>query len=285
MDLQSPGIAMSTRPALRLARLLPLLPVLLGLACGGGGGSGSAPSFTLHFTPDRLTAQYFHNQHYLVNTYAAPATASVSGTIDPLPSGTLYVVLAFDAAVFVGNPSLNLLGGNAFSLSLTPDATLAPGAYTGNITIQLFQDAALTKPYSVTGGTLPYTLTVDPELTVTATIDGVVAGVVFSSSSTAVTDINGSTIYWNPSQPAAAFTLTPGQVLELQASVPVTWHSPDQFYPYGYLWQAPTITATTLTQTIAAPPDGIPGMTGNAYIAVPSAGGQFGAGLIVDIQR
>jgi hypothetical protein len=269
-----------------MARPLPLLPLLLGLlACGGGGGSGSGPSFTLHFTPGRLTAQYFHNQHQLLNTSAPPVTAGVSGTIDPLPSGTLYVVLVLDAAVFVGEPSVSLLGGNAFTLSLTPDTNLAPGTYTGNISIQMFQDAARAKPYSVIGGTLPYTLTVAPELTVTAAIDGVAAGVVFSSSHTAVTDINGSTIYWNPLQPAAAFNLTTGQVLELRSSVPVTWHSPDQFYPYGYLWQAPTITATTLTQTIAPPPDGSPGLTGNAYIAVPSAGGQFGAGLIVDIHR
>jgi hypothetical protein len=258
--------------------------MLLGLiACGGGGGSG--PGFTLHFIPGRLTAQYFHNQHYLVNTSAPLVTASVSGTIDPVPSGTLYVVLVLDAAVFVGAPSVSLLGGNAFSLSLTPDTNLAAGTHNGNISIQMFQDAARTMPYSVSGGTLPYTLTVAPELTVTTVIDGVVAGVTFSSSSTAVTDINNSTIYWNPSQPATAFTLKPGQVLELRSSVPVTWHSPDQFYPYGSLWQAPTITATTLTQTIAAPPDGTSGMTGNAYIAVPSAGGQFGAGLIVDIVR
>jgi len=275
---------MFTRPALRLARPLALLPLLLGLfACGGGGGSSAAPAFTLHFTPGQLTAQFFHNQTYLQNTYANPVTAGVTGTIDPLPSGTLYVLIVVDAPVFVGDPAVSVLGGNAFSLSLTPDTNLAAGTYTGNLTIQLFQDATATNPYSVTGGTLPYTLTVDPELTVTATIDGVPAGVVFSSSNTAVTSINGSTIYWNPAQPAAAVDLTPGQVLELQASVPVTWYSPDQFYPYGYLWQAPTVTATTLTQTIAAPPSGTTGITGNAYIAVPTAGGQFGAGLIVDI--
>jgi hypothetical protein len=280
------------RASPRPPRPIALLPLVLGLlACGGGGGgAGPGPLYTLQFTPGQLAAQYFHNQQRLLNTYAPDVTASVTGTIDPIPSGTLYVVIVLDAPVFLGNPSVSLLGGNAFSLSLTPDVSLPPGTYTGNLTIQLFQDAALKKPYPVTGGTLPYALTVDPELTVTATIDGVPAGVVFSSSGTAVTAIDCSvvtgyctTIYWNPSQPTAAFDLTPGQVLELQASVPVTWYSPDQFYPYGYLWQAPTVTATTLTQTIAAPPSGFPGITGNAYVAVPAAGGQFGAGLFVDI--
>ena len=74
-------------------------------------------------------------------------------------------------------------------------------------------------------------------------------------------------------------------MIELTASVPVTWHSPDQYYPYGSLWSAPTLTATTLRQTIAAPPGGTSGMMGNAYVAVPTGGRQFGAGLVVDIQQ
>jgi hypothetical protein len=284
--MRSGATTLATRPALPPGNpRLALLPLLLGLAACGGGGSGSSPGFTLRFTPGQLAARYFHNQHHLQNTSEPPVVASVTGTIDPLPSGIVYVVVVEDLPVFQGTPSVTLLGGNAFSLSWEPDPGLAPGTYTGNLAIHLFQDAALTQPYSVTGGTLPYALTVDPELTVTATIDGVPAGAVFSSSSTAVTDINLNTIYWNPSQPGAAFTLAPGQVIELQASIPVTWYSPDQFYPYGYLWEAPAITSTTLTQTIAAPPSGSTGLTGNAYIAVPTAGGQWGAGLIVDIQQ
>jgi hypothetical protein len=275
---------MSAQPALPTARPFALLLLLLGvLACGGG--SGSHPDFTLSFTPNRLTARFFHNQRYLENTSLQSIAASVTGTIEPLPTSTLYVVIVLDFPVFVGNPALSLLGGNAFSLTLAPEVNLEPGTHTGNLAFKMFQDAARTKPYSVAGGTLPYTLTVDPELTVTVKIDGVAASALFSSSNTAVTDINGSTIYWNHGQPAAAFTLAPGKVIELQASVPVTWHSPDQFYPYGSLWSAPTVTSTTLTQTIAAPPNGSSGLTGNAYIAVPTTGGQFGAGLIVDIQQ
>jgi hypothetical protein len=275
---------MSANP---LGRPLALVPVVLALlACGGGGGgSGSKPDFTLSFTPSRLTARYFHNQRYQQNTYTQAVSATVTGAIEPLPSATLYVVMVEDAPVFVGNPAVSLLGGNAFSLTVAPDLSLADGAHSGNLTIQMFQDAALTKPYVVAGGTLPYTITVDPELTVTVKIDGVAASAVFSSSNTAVTDINGSTVYWSPTQPAAAFTVAPGKLIELQASVPVTWHSPDQFYPYGSLWSAPTVTATTLTQTIASPPSGTSGMTGNVYVAVPTAAGQFGAGLIVDIQQ
>lgn len=277
---------MSRKASFPGARALALFPLLGLLACGGGGGgSGGAPTFTLRFDPGGLAARYFHNQQNGVNTYAAPVTASVGGTIDPLPSGTLYVVIVADAPVFLAGASVTFLGGNAFSVSLTPDVALAPGTHAGNLTVHMFQDAALTKPYNVIGGTVPYTLTVDPELTVAVAIDGVPSGTVFSSSSTAVTALNVPTIYWYPSQPAAAFTLAPGQVISLEASVPVTWYSPDQFYPYSYLWTAPTTTATTLTQTIASPPSGSTGLTGNAYIAVPAGGVQFGAGLVVDIQQ
>jgi len=40
-----------------------------------------------------------------------------------------------------------------------------------------------------------------------------------------------------------------------------------------------------LTQTIPPPPTGSTGLAGSAYIAVPAAAGQFGAGLVVDIQQ
>jgi len=273
---------MSAQLALPLARPLASVFLLAGLFACGGGGSSKA-DFTLSFTPDRLTARYFHNQHHGVNTFTPPVTATVNGTIDPVPTSNLYVLVMVDSPVFQGNPSLVSLGGNAFSLTLTPDLSLAAATHSGNLTIQMFQDSALSKPYTVAGGTLPYTLTVDPELTVTVKIDGVVAPQIFSSSNTAVTDINQSTIYWNGLQPPASFSLAPGKVIELTASVPVTWHSPDQFNPYGSLWSAPTVTATTLRQTMAAPSGGTSGMTGNAYIAVPTAAGQFGAGLVVDI--
>lgn len=276
---------MSSLLAFRAPRALALLSLLLGLpACGGGGSEPGPPPIRLVFTPDRLTARFFQHQQHLVNTYVSTVTAEVTATVEPMPSETTYVVVIFDQPVFTGEPWVTYQGGNAFSLGFMPDTGLAPGTYSGNVTIQLFHDAALTNPYEVIGGTVPYTVTVDPELTVTATVDGVAVGEIASSSSTAVTLINGNTIYWYPDQPAAALTLQPGQVLELEASVPVTWRSPDTFYPYGYLWQAPTVTATTLTQTIAAPPDGFPAMSGNAYIAVP-AGDQFGAGMIVDIQQ
>ena len=258
-----------------------LLPCLL-ISCGGG-GSGSKVDFTLNFTPATLTSRFFHNQHPFQNTYST-VSASIDGTIDPLPSSSLYVVISEDAPVFLGTVSLTETGGNGFSISLTPDTSISAGTHSGNLTIRMYADAAFTKEYAVKGGTLPYTLTVDPELTVTVKVDGVLQAKTFSSSNTPVTAINGSTIYWYSGQPAARFTLPPGKVITLESSIPVTWHSPDQFYPYGYLWSAPTVTPTTLTQTLAQPPEGTAGMDGNAFIAVPATGDQFGAGLVIDIQ-
>jgi hypothetical protein len=265
-----------------LLGILPLTAALLaGLACGGGGGGGGVPTITIAFDHP-LTARYFHNQHAGLNAPNNVAlTVSATGTVDPVPSGVIYVVLEVDQAVFTGAPGVDTRGTNGFILYLTPDVALAPGTYTGQIRVRIYQDAAATQPYQVVGGTLPYTLTVDPELTVTARVDGVPVGQVFSSSSTAVTMIWGQTIYWYPLTPAAAMTLHPGQLLELEASLPVTWYSPDQFYPYGSLWDAPVVTATTLSQTML--PHSQSGMTGSAWIAMPVSGPQYGAGLVIDV--
>src|SRR5258705_2947950 len=224
---------MSAQSALHLPGRLALLPLLLGLfGCGGGGGSGSHTDFTLGFTPGRLPARFFHNQRFGDNTFAPPVTASVNGTITPIPSGSLYVVIALDFPVFTGAPTLTALGGNAFSVTLTPDGTLAAGSHSGSLKIDMYGDAALTKHYNVAGNMLPYTLTVDPELTVTARIDDVAASTAFSSSNTAVTPLNGSTIYSNPGQPAAPVPLSPGKRLQLQAKIPVTRPSPGPVYPH-----------------------------------------------------
>jgi hypothetical protein len=275
------GAAMSAGTAPTLARRLAILPLLSLLACGGG--SGSHIDFTLTFTPAQLTAHYFHNQRSGQNSNSN-VTASINGTIDPLPTANLYVVIAADAPVFQGDVSLTPTGGNGFTVSLSPNTSLSTGTHSGTLTIRMYQDAGLTKEYSVKGGKLPYTLTVDPELTVTVKIDGVLQSQTFSSSNTGVTAVYGNTIYWYSGQPAAAFTLPPGKVIELEASIPVTWRSPDTFSSYGYLWSAPTVTPTTLTQTLAAPPNGSPAMYGNAFIALPATADQFGAGLIIDIQ-
>jgi hypothetical protein len=266
-----------------------LLLAATGCGGGGGGGGGGTQTFALTFDAAGLTARLFHDQHHLQNTYTSSVRASVAGRISPVPTGNLYVKVVEDQPVFLNDAGVTVLSAGAssadFTFSVTPDVGLAPGLYTGHLTVQVFEDAAMTKAYGITGGTIPYSVRVDPELTVSITIDGELLTTTCSSSSTAVTSINGSTIYWNPpGSPTAAVTVKPGQIIELHASRPVTWRSPDQFYPYGSLWDAPTITSTSLTQTVAAPPSGSPGMVGNPYIATLPGNSQWGAGLVIDIR-
>jgi hypothetical protein len=242
----------------------------------------------VHFATS-LTARFFHAQAYLSNTSRPAVSAAVSGTVSPVPQGTLYVRVVLDAPVFETSVGLSITPPDAFTLGFTPVTTLAPGVYTGTVQVQVFQDAGLTRPYRVTGGTLPYVLTVDPELVVTVKVDGVVQTETFSSSHYAVTSFNPigyGTIYWRDgTSPAASWTLHPGQVVELQASIPVTWYGPDRTAAsYASWFDPPTVTSTTISQTMPDPAThGVGGLAGSSFFAMPLGGGQYGAGFVFDL--
>jgi hypothetical protein len=261
--------------------------VLAALAACGGGGGGDGPELNVHIDPHEISARFFHAQQHLTNTNSAPPSIGVTGTVDPVPQGAIYVRIVLDAPVFHSDVGLEVFPPNIFAMSFWPLTDLPAGTYTGTITIQAFQDAALTKPYRVTGGTLPYTLTVDPELTVSVRIDGVLQPETFTSSHFAVTDFNPigyGTIYWRGADaPAASWTLHPGQVVELEANMPVTWYGPDRTAgAYGYWFAQPVVTATTLTQTVPSPLQGS-SLTGSSFIAMPVAPGQYGTGFVFDL--
>lgn len=270
--------------------LLVALPACQGGtgAGGGGGGGGDAPQLDIHFATAQITSRFFHGQQYLTNTSTRPVVIQVNGTVAPVPQGQLYVRIVLDAPVFDSNVGLDVFPPDSFELYFTPLMDLQPGTYTGTVTVQVFQDAAMTKPYRVTGGTLPYVVTVDPELTVSVKIDGVLQPETFTSSHFAVTYFNNigyGTIYWDgATAPASSYTLHPGQVVELEASVPVTWYGPDRTAgPYGYWFATPVVTATTLTQTMPSPPSGSSGLSGCSFIAMPVAPGQYGTGFVFDL--
>jgi hypothetical protein len=73
-------------------------------------------------------------------------------------------------------------------------------------------------------------------------------------------------------------------VVELEANVPVNWYGPTRTAgPYGYWFEAPVATATTITQTIPSPPEGSSGLSGCSFIAMPAAPGQYGTGFVFDL--
>jgi hypothetical protein len=214
--------------------------------------------------------------------------ATVGGT---LPKGAIYPVIVLDKPIFTIHNIIQS-GSATFTTSLTPDVTLAPGTYTGTITLHLYKDSGYSSQYPLTGGDLPYTLTVTPELQITVKIDGVVSTTIKpTSSNTGVMSIFSNTIYWtNSITPASVVTLKAGQVLELESNIPVDWSGAGDFYPYGSMWAPSVKTTTTFQQVVPALPEGVPIMTGNSFIATPvrpaGAGiysGQYGAGFIIDV--
>lgn len=273
--------------------LLRILLPLAALACGGGGGGGGledGPALNVHFAADQLTARFFHDQAYLTNTYTQPLGVAVTGTVDPVPQGNIYVRVALDSPVFAPDVGLAVTPPNGFRLVFKPLTSLAAGVYSGTINVQVFRDAAMTQPYRVSGGTLPYALTVDPELTIAVKIDGVLQAETFSSSHYAVSNFNPlgyGTIYWyGADEPSATWTLHAGQVVELESSVPVTWYGPDRTAgPYGFWFSPPVVTETRIVQTMPDPTvHQTMGLRGSAFIAMPVDGrGQFGAGFTFDL--
>jgi hypothetical protein len=125
-------------------------------ACGGGGGGASAPATTVSFSPNPLSAFCYQTQPGL--DYSVAVVATFGGT---LPTGTVYAVITFDHPGFTTNIQI-LQSGNIYTAKLSPDVSLAPGMYTGNVTVHLYKDSSFTSEYPLSGGTLPYTVTVTP---------------------------------------------------------------------------------------------------------------------------
>lgn len=254
---------------------------------GIGGAGGHLTDLTASLEPRQLTAHFFHNQKYPTNTNTQSVRVDVGGRVDPIPQGPVYVRIVLDQPVFESNVHFSIASPNSVSLQFFPILDVSAGSYSGSIQLQAFQDAAFTKPYNVIGGDFTYQLTVDPELTFSVKIDGVLQSGTFTSSHFAVADYNpigNGTIYWSgPTTPPAAFTFRPGQVVELEANIPVNWYGPDRSGgAYGYWFDPPTVTETSIIQTMPEPRQGSR-LDGLSFIAMPVARGQFGSGFVFDL--
>jgi hypothetical protein len=265
-----------------------LSAALLG-GCGGGGssntgGSPPEPVITAAFEPKEAQALVFENQKAYSNTYSMPEYIIATLVADGVDPTKVFPVVKSDKLMF---SDLYIEASNLtrkLTILALPASQTTAGTYTGKLTVTIYKDAAKTQAYTLSnGGVFPYTIKVDPELTITVKIDGVTQTQRISSSNTSVSSINGNTIYWNGASPQPTFHLKPGQIVELKSSMPVTWLGPHSWYPYGDLWLAPEETDTTFRQ-VTMPLKNIPGMSGAAFIAMPKAGSkQWGAGFTVDI--
>lgn len=146
--------------AFRLIASLCLLGAVAG--CGGGGGSGGRSPAPVTPTPTptaTMTAQTgtMPLQFSWLDETALMITGNVSWT--NLPAG-VHVVATDLGNHFGATKAQQVTVAGAYSLTMTGNPELAPGTYTGNVTVQACQDGACTKPFANTAVNLPYSLVV-----------------------------------------------------------------------------------------------------------------------------
>lgn len=224
------------------------LSVLLASCGGGGAGGGSSSDASVTYSPASLTATAFHQQQVGVNAFVDPwafVTASVAGDL----SGTVVAVVQDTGAAFAGSPVNVIQVGGGWQASLRPDVSLVPGTYTGNLRLHLCKDLACAQEYSVSGASLPYTVTILPRLQLTVFVDGVLQGLQSSG--------NGS----------LPVTVQDTHLLRIQSNQPITLQYPGGLGLPGVTVD-PSSTSTDWKATITLLPMG---STQLSLAAVPQA--------------
>jgi hypothetical protein len=149
---------------------------------------------------------------------------SVTGNFVTTPSGSVYPSVAeTDSDQVLGAPPYTFTGNysSGFTGTIPFNPNLAVGTYTGYFLLNLYQTSSLTSPYTVTGGSVPFTVTVTPGIVLTALVNAV------------PTELSNLDV---PS----------GTVVKFTSSVPVEWSTASG----GGLFSNPVITTTSWQATI-----------------------------------
>jgi hypothetical protein len=178
------------------------LPLAALVSCGGGGGGGSTSgptALTLTFQ-NQAQANAYQGEGFVGGPGLRMAT--LIGNCSPAPTTAVFPVISFDAQGFAplltsatADPSGN------FTINLGPDTALQPGVYTGNMGVQIFHDINHTSPYQVTGGQVPFSVTITPMLTLS---------------------LNGGGSFTTQNHNLQAL-ITSGNLVDLASNLPVTW--------------------------------------------------------------
>lgn len=163
-------------------RLVGALCVAVLSACGGGGGGSDGSTIALNFDEERVQATFFEHQEMYVNAQADP-DVTIGLSADGEVSGPIYVQVVDNNQAFVGQPAaITDQGDGRFTATLRANSDLSPGTYTGSLTVNICKDANCASKYDVTGNTLPYTITIVPQLSVKIYVDGVEVAAATSGS-------------------------------------------------------------------------------------------------------
>lgn len=200
----------------RYRSVFTALPFVCLLAGCGGGGSQANDVISVQISPSSLAGT-------VVTGGQAQGFPSgeVTATFTNLPNAQVYPAIVDDhGGIYPGSVTFKKNADGSFSGTLPFNPLLAPGDYSGAVQLHLFKDSSATSEYPLSGGKLPYTLTVLPGITFSVTVNG--------ASGT----LTAKPVPWNhfvdqEVTPAAGSY----QVVTLTASVPVTWIDLD---PFGY---------------------------------------------------
>jgi hypothetical protein len=153
----------------RVVALGAVLSAALLVACGGGGSTTT----TLSYDTDRIQVTAFHGQAADVNA-SQDASVTINVTASDPPSGNTYIAVRDSASGF-GGRAIEVLqqSDTQFQVTLYPQTSLAPGVHQGTLTVVLCKNVACSSHYPVENASLPYEVTIAPQLLADVTVDGI----------------------------------------------------------------------------------------------------------------
>lgn len=150
---------------MRSSSFFLLIALLLLTACGGGGGGGGGTIAISYAQTDGKIAG-------IVGHHPFGIGFNVTATLSSVPSGAVFPVVVASSSVIQTGPTTVAKNPNgSYTASLTTASSLAIGVYTGTLTLHLCKDSLCKSEYTLSGGTLPFTITViaEPAFTLTST--------------------------------------------------------------------------------------------------------------------
>jgi hypothetical protein len=169
----------------RLSRILgiALMAVAVG-GCGGGGGSGGGEGqgqadVSVSFRTDAVKAAAVQGSQPPGDHMHDPSRVVLEAEVTGNVTGTVFAFVR-DAGTAFASSSIHIeqAGPSVYRATLRPNVTLSPGTYTGKLILQLCKDAGCAQEYSVSGGSIPYEVTIYAQLQATVLVDGVPSGTV-----------------------------------------------------------------------------------------------------------
>lgn len=130
--------------------------------CGGGGGGDNGyndeswTNVSVSLSPTSISTTFSESG-------GTPAGVTITASLFDPPTTSVYAYITADSNVFTAGPQTVTANGNGgYSATLSFNTSVAPGTYSGFLTLKLCKDSACASQYVVSGGTLPYTVTVTP---------------------------------------------------------------------------------------------------------------------------